>query len=303
MKRGALVSVGWLAPRLRQLQVVDATWFLAPVHGPRSPADEFAQARIPGSVRFDLDALSDPAEKDLPHMLAPADWFGAQMEELGLVASKPIVVYDRLGMFSAARAWWNLKVMGAADVMLLDGGLPAWLDKKLPFASGPLAPPTARGRWPAPPAHEVQKHVVSLQAMEAWVRAPDAKVPVIDARSAARFTGETGEPRAGLQPGHVPHSLNLPFGALLNADGTFKSDDELKAAFRAAGVSLDGPLRPQRAVCMCGSGTTAAVVAFALHNFFHLHAQIYDGSYAQWAKADAKRPVLTSTSSAPPAKM
>src|SRR3546814_4233056 len=76
----------------------------------------------------------------------------------------------------------------------------------------------------------------------------------VDARPAARFTGEDRDPRPGVAPGHIPGSRSLPHGALFNADGTWKQGDALKAAFDAAGIDLGKPL-----VATCGSGMTATV--------------------------------------------
>ena len=40
---------------------------------------------------------------------------------------------------------------------------------------------------------------------------------VIDARGAGRFQGSAPEPRAGMRGGHIPHSRNVPFDAVLSA--------------------------------------------------------------------------------------
>jgi thiosulfate/3-mercaptopyruvate sulfurtransferase len=312
MRRNQLVTIQWLAPRLHQVQVVDATWFLPPVHGPRDALLEYLSRRIPTAVRFDLDALSDPREKELPHMLAPPAWFKSQMEKLGLASERPIVVYDALGQFSAARAWWNLTLMGGKDVMLLDGGLPAWLAQRLPVASGPPPPPQPSAQWILPA--RLATGVASLADVQDFVNSkskpaaedvqqdfgkaggrPAEDVQFVDARPAGRFHGVDPEPRPGLRSGHIPHSLSLPFKEVLNADGTFKSREHLVLAFKAAGVDVAGPRRPTRVICTCGSGTTAAVVSFALSNFLSIPAPIYDGSFAQWARTDAPdRPVLKS---------
>lgn len=99
---------------------------------------------------------------------------------------------------------------------------------------------------------------------------------VVDARSAKRFTGEESDPR-GLAAGHIPGSKNLPFDRLLNADGTFRSRDELRAAFDAAGVDSSKPL-----VTTCGSGVTAAVVLFAAALIGREDVALYDGSWSEW---------------------
>ena len=110
----------------------------------------------------------------------------------------------------------------------------------------------------------------------AWERS-GYRTPILDARAAPRFKGEAPEPRAGLRSGHMPGALNVPFGALLNADGKMKDTGELKQILEAAG--LQGNAAP---ICSCGSGITAAVIALALARTGRWDAAVYDGSWAEW---------------------
>jgi thiosulfate/3-mercaptopyruvate sulfurtransferase len=103
------------------------------------------------------------------------------------------------------------------------------------------------------------------------------RTPILDARAAPRFKGEAPEPRAGLRSGHMPGALNVPFGSLLNADGSMKDAGALNALFDQAG--LKGGTAP---ICSCGSGITAAVVALALARAGRWDAAVYDGSWAEW---------------------
>jgi thiosulfate/3-mercaptopyruvate sulfurtransferase len=100
---------------------------------------------------------------------------------------------------------------------------------------------------------------------------------IVDARSAPRFEGREAEPRLGVNPGHMPGAKNLPMDALFNDDSTYKSKDGLKAAFEAAGVD---PAQPIAATC--GSGITAATVAFAAHLLGNDKVAVYDGSWSEW---------------------
>ncbi|MEO1176588.1 MAG: rhodanese-like domain-containing protein, partial [Pseudomonadota bacterium] len=104
-------------------------------------------------------------------------------------------------------------------------------------------------------------------------------VQIVDARSAARFRGEAPEPRAGLRPGHIPGSRNLPFADLLNPDKTMKDAAGIKAAFQKAGINLKKPI-----VTTCGSGVTAAILALGLERIGHDAWSLYDGSWAEWGQ-------------------
>ena len=82
---------------------VDASWHLPTVQ--RDASAEFSEAHIPGAVFFDIDAISD-MDSDLPHMLPSAENFAMAMAGLGIGADTHVVVYDSIGLFSAARVWW-----------------------------------------------------------------------------------------------------------------------------------------------------------------------------------------------------
>jgi len=266
-----LISTEALAARLGapDLRVVDASWHL----DGRDARAAWRQARIPGAVFFDLDAVSDP-DTDLPHMLPPPQRFAEAMGALGMAADDHVVVYDAQGLFSAARAWWSLKAMGVTRVQVLDGGLPKWRAEGRPLESGPApAPPPALFR----PAFRPEA-VAGLEDVRRMLTEGSAQVA--DARPAARFRGEAPEPRPGLRSGHMPGAVSLPFPELLNPDGTMKDASGLRAAFAAAGVD---PERPVTATC--GSGVTAAIVVLALAVLGH-EAAVYDGSWAEWGGRD-----------------
>jgi Rhodanese-related sulfurtransferase len=116
--------------------VIDGSWHM-PAAG-RNGRAEFVAGHIPGAVFFDLDAIADTASP-LPHMLPSPDAFAAAVGALGVRETQTIVVYDSLGLFSAARVWWTFRTMGARDVVLLDGGLPAWIAAELPLEAGEAA--------------------------------------------------------------------------------------------------------------------------------------------------------------------
>lgn len=246
------------------VRLVDASWHL----DGRDGRPDFEAARLPGAVFFDLDASSDP-DSPLPHMLPTPDVFAARMGRLGISDRDEIVVYDTVGIRSSARAWWMFRVMGATNVRVLDGGLPKWLAEGRPVETGPAVALPAATFWPRPDADAV----AALDDVRAMLEAGDQ---VLDARSAGRFHGQEPEPRAGLRSGHMPGALNLPFPALLTADGTMKRGQALEQAFRTAGADLERPV-----MTTCGSGVTAAILSLGLA-VLGKPSRLYDGSWAEW---------------------
>ena len=116
----------------------------------------------------------------------------------------------------------------------------------------------------------------AVAALDDVRTALDGGDQVIDARGAARFTGQAAEPRPGVRGGHMPGALNLPFGRLLDPDGRMKRGDALAQAFADAGVDVDKP-----AITTCGSGVTAAILTLGLAELGRL-SRLYDGSWSEW---------------------
>lgn len=274
-----LVSTEWLASELgkNDLRIVDASLFLAD-HG-RNARTEFEAGHIPGAVFMDLDEIVDTSS-GLPHMLPPAEKFASRMQALGLGDGSRIVVYDNSPLKSAARAWFMLKVFGAHEVAILDGGFAKWQSEGRAVESGK---PVVRHRHFT--AWQDKGLVRTLDQMVENVKTKAEQV--LDARPAGRFTGTDPEPRQGLRGGHMPGARNLPHGELFNADGTWKRGDELRAAFTNAGIDLDRPV-----TTTCGSGITAAVLAFGMHLLGKKDVSLYDGSWSEWG-AQASTPVVT----------
>ena len=268
-----LVSTDWLAAHLDDpdLRVIDASWYLPSMA--RDARAEYAAAHIPGARHFDIDDISD-ARSELPHMAPPPEKFMSRMRAMGIGDGHQVVVYDGAGIFSAPRVWWTFRLMGKRDVAVLDGGFPKWQ------AEGHAVedlPPVVRDRHMTATR---QNHLVrDVTQVAAAAKLGDHEI--VDARPPARFRGEEPEPREGLRAGHIPGSKNVFFKDLLNADGTMKDPDALRAAFEAGGVDLSKPV-----ITTCGSGVTAAILALALARIGHENWSLYDGSWAEWGMYD-----------------
>ncbi|PWE49922.1 3-mercaptopyruvate sulfurtransferase [Thioclava sp. NG1] len=264
-----LVSTDWLAAHLKDpdLRILDASWFLPQME--RDAKATYEAKHIPGARFFDIDEISDN-RSDLPHMAPPPEKFISRMRAMGVGDGHQVVIYDQHSVFSAPRVWWTFRLMGKTDVAVLDGGLPKWEAEGRPLED---MPPMVRDRHMT-----VQRQSGLVKDVTQVAHASKlGDHEIIDARPSDRFLGNGTEPRPGLRSGHIPGSRNLPFGELLTPEGTFKSPDEIKALFEAAGVDLSKP-----AITTCGSGVSAAILALALEIIGKSDWSLYDGSWSEW---------------------
>ncbi|MBA3526437.1 MAG: sulfurtransferase [Sphingomonas sp.] len=268
----ALVSTEWLEEHLGKegLVVADCSWHM-PARG-RSGRAEFLAAHIPGARFFDIDEVADHSSA-APHMLPTAEHFARAMEATGIGSDERIVVYDNSPLRSAVRGWFMLRHFGAREVAVLDGGFGKWLAEGRPAGSGE-APQRAVRFQP-----HLREDVVNKDQMLSGIGRP-----ILDARGTARFDGSEADPRPGVAPGHIPGSLNLPFAALYNDDGTLRSSEEIRRLYESAGASIERPF-----VATCGSGITANSLIFAAHLAGNDSAFLYDGSWSEWG-ADPATP-------------
>ena len=163
--------------------------------------------------------------------------------------------------------------------------IPTWLEANPDEAGGaPLAKPKPpKTRVPFTPVRR-DELVCSLKEVEANLASKE--FALLDARPQGRFEGTGLEPYDGVQNGHIPGALNVPFRSLIETGGTYKEPSKLKAALAEAGVPEDMPL-----VVYCGSGVQAAIIAVAL-DALGRESALYDGSWAEWGRDGSGRPIV-----------
>lgn len=264
---------------------VDATWYMP--NSPKDAKEQFVDERVPGSVFFDLDKISLPSK--FPHMLPSQRVFDENVGKLGISPRDSVLVYDRTGVFSSPRAAWTFSLYGHEKVFLLDHYALYKAHFHVDLAPATVPEPI---RYPGIAnsdfAHNFRSQVIEFEELSDLVGSGEAdKYYILDARSVDRFSGAAPEPRAGLSSGHIPGAFNLPFPKVLNADGHYKSADELHALFKLElGIDLRTDLAQKAGIIvMCGTGVTAVILRLAIERVVpDAKIRVYDGSWTEWAQ-------------------
>ncbi|AEF35560.1 thiosulfate sulfotransferase [Mycolicibacter sinensis] len=276
-----LITATELAELLRAgdpVTILDARWSLDAPDGHQA----YLQGHLPGAVYVSLeDELSDRAVTGRGrHPLPTRRNLEAAARRWGVRRNTPVVVYDDWNRAASARLWWLLSTSGAAGVRILDGGLSAWTANGGVLQTGEVSPEP--GNVTLLPEDLYDGLRPTLTADEAGDGAGSGTLALLDARAPERFRGD-GEPVDAVA-GHIPGAKNLPFTALLHADGTFLPDAAVARLLADRGVGADDAVG-----AYCGSGISATVIVAALAAAGR-SAAMFPGSWSQWS-SDPSRPV------------
>lgn len=271
---GPLVSTEWLAAHLGRPELV-----LLHV----GTAADFAQGHIPGAQLVELADVSVTTQDGLRVELAPAERLAETLRRRGVSETSRVVVYaGGVPLQVATRVYFTLDYLGLGDrTGLLDGGLAAWQAEGRPLSRN-AAPPAAGNFTPRPsPARVVDA---------SWLRLDQVgrSFTLLDARAPEFYSGAKA---AASRAGHIPGARNVPIATLLDAQGKFKSREELEAILEAAGARRNAPV-----VVYCHVGVQASALYFAAR-YLGYDVRLYDGSFEDWSRR-AELPVAPAAANA-----
>ncbi len=261
--------------------LVDADWVEAHRNDPKVRLIEvdvdtsaYEQGHIPGAVGFNW-------QKELQDQVVRAPVSQAQLEALlsraGVSNDTTIVLYGDNNNWFAAWALWILKYYGHSDVRLLDGGRIKWLaDKRELTTQVPSYEQTSyHAQAPKEDIRAYRDYILGHLRQQGFA--------LVDVRSPGEYSGEllapANLPQEGAQRGgHIPGAANIPWSQAVNADGTFKSADELRTLYGGKGVTQD-----KEVVAYCRIGERSSHTWYVLHYLLgYSNVRNYDGSWTEW---------------------
>jgi thiosulfate/3-mercaptopyruvate sulfurtransferase len=180
-------------------------------------------------------------------------------------------------------AWgaWVFNIYGVNDVKLLDGGRKKWEAENR--VQNNRVPSLKAGNFKVAKVNEELRarlpEVVNIASGK-----DKSGTQLVDIRSADEYSGKifapAGVPELAIRAGHIPSAVNVPWGKLVNEDGTFKSADELKKIYADVGIKGDKPI-----VTYCRIGERSSHTWFALNKLLGFDAKNYDGSWTEYGNS------------------
>jgi thiosulfate/3-mercaptopyruvate sulfurtransferase len=232
----------------------------------------YDKGHIEGAVKLDWKSdLQDPLRRDF----VSKEQFEKLLSERGIANDDTVVLYGGNNNWFAAYAYWYFKLYGHQDVKLLDGGRKKWELDSRPLSEDAVSRPAAQYR--------AGEQDTSIRAFRDEVVNAIGNKNLVDVRSPDEFAGKLVAPahlpQEGAQrPGHIPTALNVPWSKAANEDGTFKSDDELRALYEEQGLDTS-----KDTIAYCRIGERSSHTWFVLRELLgHQNVKNYDGSWTEY---------------------
>jgi len=230
------------------------------------PAEDFAQGHIPGATHFDLFGLSLVDTTDAP-LKAFMFMIHHVLELRGVSEVKEVVFYGANSDMRAARGVWFLEYYGHPNVKMLDGGFHAWQE-----ASGSV---TRDAAAPKAATFKLAERRDVLATVDDVLQSLNKKdIAILDTRSEGEHLGTLVRAARG---GAIPGSIHIEWTDNLDADGKFKSNEQLKAMYEKAGITSE-----KEVVSYCQGGYRAAHSYIALRLLGFPKVRNYIGSWKEW---------------------
>lgn len=235
----------------------------------------YERGHIPGAVNLNWHTdLVDPVKRDIADRAA----FEAKLRDAGVTNNTTVILYGDNNNWFAAWGAWVFEVYGI-EAKLLDGGRKLWETKGLPLDTAPVDY--------ADTQIEVPDRNTALRArLNEVLDAAEGRssVKLVDIRSNDEFTGKVFAPEGvkelAVRAGHVPGAVNVPWGKIVNEDGTFKPAEAIRAIYAEQGIDGSAPV-----ITYCRIGERSSHTWFALKRILGYDARNYDGSWTEYGNA------------------
>jgi thiosulfate/3-mercaptopyruvate sulfurtransferase len=230
---------------------------------------------VPGAVGFNWQTqLQDQVSRDI----IGREQFEKLVGGAGISPQDTVILYGDNNNWFAAYGFWLFKIHGHKDVRLMDGGRQKWLneaDKDMTTEKAKVTPAAYKVTETHPEVRALLSDLMPL--------VKGRSINLVDVRSPDEFTGKViappGMTETAQRGGHIPGAKSVPWGTAVNADGTFKSADELRKIY----LEQKGVDPNKDTVAYCRIGERSSHTWFVLKYLLGLkNVRNYDGSWTEY---------------------
>jgi thiosulfate/3-mercaptopyruvate sulfurtransferase len=272
------------APKNQARSVAQPDWLEANLDNPKvriievsTEAGLYERGHIKNAIKFVWHTdLVDTVNRDIIN----AKNFSKLVQKAGISDDTTVVLYGDKNNWFAAWGAWIFNIYGQKDVRVLDGGRVKWEKDGRPLTTA--VPTFSAGNFVATKADKALRATLINDVLP--VAKKRVKADLIDIRGVDEYNGKIfaapGFQELAVRAGHIPGAINVPWGANVNADGTFKTVAELKKLYADKGV--DGK---QNIITYCRIGERSSLTWFVLSEILGYNVKNYDGSWTEYGNS------------------
>ena len=264
----SIVETDWVSDHLRDdnLRLVEVD----------VDTNAYDQGHIEGAVGWNWTTqLNDTVRRDI----LSKEQMQRLLGESGVGRNTTVVFYGDNNNWFATYAFWQLKMIGHRRASIMNGGRQKWINEGKPTTT--TAPSVDRriyrGSDPDTSIRATRDYVLDVATSR-------NNIGLVDVRAPAEFSGEllapANLPQEGAQRGgHIPRAANIPWAMAVNeADGTFKSVEELRDIYGGKGITRDKEI-----ITYCRIGERSSHSWFVLTQILGFaKVRNYDGSWTEY---------------------
>lgn len=236
---------------------------------------DYFRGHLPTAHHLNFDTLRG-TDHGVPVQYLPDDLTKALLVRAGVDRNRTHLIYatgDSLPndeILSASMVAFVLEKFGVTDIRIVDGGLPAWKQAKLPVTQEYFGNPP--GSLP-----EKAQPEIAIALDELLERRKRSGTVLVDARPHNEYVGNDD---VWLRKGHIPGAISFHWARLMATDNThqFRPFEKVEADLKAAGLTPDKEI-----IVYCGTSREGSLLRFYLkHVAKYPNVRLYEGSWKEY---------------------
>ncbi|MEQ1824438.1 MAG: rhodanese-like domain-containing protein [Pirellula sp.] len=236
---------------------------------------DYFRGHLPRAHHLNFDTLRG-TDKGVPVQYLPDELTKTLLIRAGVDRTRTHIVYatgeslPNDEILSASMVAYVLEKFGVQNISIIDGGLPAWQQNKLPVTQEYFGNPA--GLLPQRDSKDI---AIGLDELVSRKGKPG--VLIVDARPVNEYIGSDD---VWLRKGHIPGAISFHWARLMDKRNThqFLPFAQVKADLESVGLTKDKEI-----IVYCGTSREGSLLRFYLkHVAKYPNVRLYEGSWKEY---------------------